>query len=830
MSSEKKTSKKEAGFEGMVKELKQQLTEQVRCLDTRADTQAALLFELQDFFRRRADLELEYSRNLDKLHKSLSQRHKDLKQRRDQAHLFSSYSCWQQLIQQTRHESRDRATIGDVYSTVVPQKLARLGDDLLRVHKRCRQVCTDSHEELLKLINELQAATKTYNMYYAQFSTAEGKLQYVVNQKAKLEVNLPEEKLEKSRKFRLVEKEIVKRRNKYQDTRLQALRARNDFILCLEAANAAVQHYFVDDLPDALDCADTGVHAALGRALLMATDAQEGTIDGLRQGVEALTRAVSALDARLDKQRFIEANNASFMLPKKFEFVPYKGDIMSRYDVDPAILDETRLRYDALGRRIEALRTATDEQWKTMETAERSLLEMAGTAEIDCRGLFQSPSAPRPTETALAKQRGDQLETGQFYVTKFAEFVADSNLLARLQVKRELLRSGLSEHAPELERSGRAVCPPPPRRKRLGRAPADGQPRLFGGSLSEYLEQSGQDIPLIVRSCVRVINLYGLHHQGIFRVSGSQVEINNFRDSFERGEDPLADVSDASDINSVAGVLKLYLRELREPFFPTQYFDQCMEIAQLGSSDDQTARLRELVSALPRAVQLVMRYLFAFLSHLSEFSDENMMEPYNLAICFGPTLLPIPESKDQVQYQNLVNELMKHIILCHDGIFACDGGPVYEKYISRGPTEAEEIGEAPSETAAQLDGAELEPPSEDEGEQLEAVAQFDFSARSPRELSFRCGDVLTLYRQVSSDWWRGAFRGQDGLVPDKYIMLRIRDEERTSGSESGSQPRASVSSEPARSASRSARSSTSTLSTASSSSVLEHAEVLETSV
>ncbi|XP_037084604.1 SLIT-ROBO Rho GTPase-activating protein 1-like, partial [Pollicipes pollicipes] len=134
-----------------------------------------------------------------------------------------------------------------------------------------------------------------------------------------------------------------------------------------------------------------------------------------------------------------------------------------------------------------------------METAERSLLEMAGTAEIDCRGLFQSPSAPRPTETALAKQRGDQLETGQFYVTKFAEFVADSNLLARLQVKRELLRSGLSEHAPELERSGRAVCP-----------------------LSEYLEQSGQDIPLIVRSCVRVINLYGLHHQGIFRVSGSQ--------------------------------------------------------------------------------------------------------------------------------------------------------------------------------------------------------------------------------------------------------------------------------------------------------------------
>ena len=71
-----------------------------------------------------------------------------------------------------------------------------------------------------------------------------------------------------------------------------------------------------------------------------------------------------------------------------------------------------------------------------------------------------------------------------------------------------------------------------------------------------------------------------MHHQGIFRVSGSQVEINNFREAFAREEDPLADITDASDINSVAGVFKLYLRELREPIFPTIYFEQCMEIGR----------------------------------------------------------------------------------------------------------------------------------------------------------------------------------------------------------------------------------------------------------
>ena len=57
------------------------------------------------------------------------------------------------------------------------------------------------------------------------------------------------------------------------------------------------------------------------------------------------------------------------------------------------------------------------------------------------------------------------------------------------------------------------------------------------------------------------------------------MEINNFREAFEKGDDPLSDISDANDINSVAGVLKLYLRELREPVFSVQYFDQFMELA-----------------------------------------------------------------------------------------------------------------------------------------------------------------------------------------------------------------------------------------------------------
>ena len=43
------------------------------------------------------------------------------------------------------------------------------------------------------------------------------------------------------------------------------------------------------------------------------------------------------------------------------------------------------------------------------------------------------------------------------------------------------------------------------------------------------------------------------------------------------GEDALSDVVDASDMNSIAGVLKLYFRELREPLFPLHLFDALVE-------------------------------------------------------------------------------------------------------------------------------------------------------------------------------------------------------------------------------------------------------------
>ena len=62
-------------------DIRQQLSDELKCLDLRVDAHVSLLAEIQDFYRRRSEVELEYSRGLDKLVRQIMARHKTEKQK-----------------------------------------------------------------------------------------------------------------------------------------------------------------------------------------------------------------------------------------------------------------------------------------------------------------------------------------------------------------------------------------------------------------------------------------------------------------------------------------------------------------------------------------------------------------------------------------------------------------------------------------------------------------------------------------------------------------------------------------------------------------------------
>uniref|UniRef100_A0A672ICE1 SLIT-ROBO Rho GTPase-activating protein 1 n=1 Tax=Salarias fasciatus TaxID=181472 RepID=A0A672ICE1_SALFA len=787
MSSQAKVKKDKeiiAEYETQVKEIRNQLVEQFRCLEQQSESRLQLLQDLQEFFRRKAELQLEYSRGLDKLAERYSSKIRTSREK-DQ-NLLSTVNCWYLVLDQTRRESRDHATLSDIYNNNVIVRLAHVGEDVIRLFKKSKDIGVQMHEELVKVTNELYTVMKTYHMYHTESLSAESKLKEAEKQEEKhigkandISSSLlrygHDERPQRRSSVKKMEKMKEKRQAKYSENKLKCTKARNDYLLNLAATNALVAKYYIHDVSDMIDCCDLGYHASLARTMRTYLSAEYSLETSRHEGLDLLEGAVDAMDIRGDKLKFMDTHCQIFCPPARFDYQPHMGDEVCQVSAQQPVQTELLMRYHQLQSRLATLKIENEEVRKTLDATMQTLQDMLTVEDFDVSEAFQHSQSTESVKSAssdsymskanISKRRANQHETEGFYFTKYKEYLNGSNLIVKLQAKHDLLKQTLGEG------ETRNVL-----RMRKCRPRSFFNHKLFNGNMEAFIQDSGQPIPVVVESCIRYINLYGLQQQGIFRVPGSQVEVNDIKNAFERGEDPLVDDQSDHDINSVAGVLKLYFRGLENPLFPKERFLDLISTTKVDSGAERAHHLQQIIVTLQRPVIIVMRYLFAFLNHLSQYSDENMMDPYNLAICFGPTLMPIPDDQDPVACQAHVNEVIKTVIIHHEAIFPTLrelDGPVYEKCMAGG----EEYCESPHSEPGTLDEIDngTGPNTSDE-EQIEAIAKFDYVGRSPRELSFKKGASLLLYLRASEDWWEGRHNGVDGLIPHQYIVVQDMDD------------------------------------------------------
>ncbi|XP_045239682.1 rho GTPase-activating protein 4 isoform X5 [Macaca fascicularis] len=813
----------QAEYETQVKEMRWQLSEQLRCLELQGELRRELLQELAEFMRRRAEVELEYSRGLEKLAERFSSRGGRLGSSREhqsfrkEPSLLSPLHCWAVLLQHTRQQSRESAALSEVLAGPLAQRLSHIAEDVGRLVKKSRDLEQQLQDELLEVVSELQTAKKTYQAYHMESVNAEAKLREAERQEEKRAGRSvptttaaateagPLRKSSLKKGGRLVEK----RQAKFMEHKLKCTKARNEYLLSLASVNAAVSNYYLHDVLDLMDCCDTGFHLALGQVLRSYMAAESRTQASQVQGLGSLEEAVEALDPSGDKAKVLEVHATIFCPPLRFDYHPHDGDEVN----------------------------------KTLKATLQALLEVVASDDGDVLDSFQtSPSTESlkstssdPGSRQAGRRRGQQQETETFYLTKLQEYLSGRSILAKLQAKHEKLQEALQRgDKEEREMSWTQYTQRKFQKSRHPRPSSQYNQRLFGGDMEKFIQCSGQPVPLVVESCIRFINLNGLQHEGIFRVSGAQLRVSEIRDAFERGEDPLVEGCTAHDLDSVAGVLKLYFRSLEPPLFPPDLFSELLASSELEATAERVEHVSRLLWRLPAPVLVVLRYLFNFLNHLAQYSDENMMDPYNLAVCFGPTLLPVPAGQDPVALQGRVNQLVQTLILQPDRVFpplTSLPGPVYEKCMA--PPSASCLGYTlgaaegmggplekspphPPCSALNLRDAQLESLGADNEPELEAemlaqeddlegvveaVACFAYTGRTAQELSFRRGDVLRLHERASSDWWRGEHNGVRGLIPHKYITLPEGAEKQVVGAgpqtagESGSSPEGLLASE-----------------------------------
>uniref|UniRef100_A0A452HJW7 SLIT-ROBO Rho GTPase-activating protein 2 n=1 Tax=Gopherus agassizii TaxID=38772 RepID=A0A452HJW7_9SAUR len=740
--------------------IRTQLIEQLKCLDQQCELRVQLLQDLQDFFRKKAEIEMDYSRNLEKLAERFlakTRSTKDQQFKKDQ-NVLSPVNCWNLLLNQVKRESRDHTTLSDIYLNNIIPRFVQVSEDSGRLFKKSKEVGLQLQEDLMKVLNELYTVMKTYHMYNADSISAQSKLKEAEKQEEKQigkSVKFEEKHVRRS-SVKKIEKMKEKRQAKYTENKLKAIKARNEYLLALEATNASVFKYYIHDLSDLIDVSVL----LLGLMSFPLTPLCASP---------SLTPFLNSCDPKDGETPLFPSYTCIFCLSRLGKI--YQGASflqVSQLCAQQPVQSELVQRCQQLQSRLSTLKIENEEVKKTMEATLQTIQDIVTIEDFDVSDCFQYSNSMESVKStvsetfmskpSIAKRRANQQETEQFYFTKMKEYLEGRNLITKLQAKHDLLQKTLGE-----SKSGTRF----------------------------------QAIPLVVESCIRFISRHGLQHEGIFRVSGSQVEVNDIKNAFERGEDPLAGDQNDHDMDSIAGVLKLYFRGLEHPLFPKEIFHDLIACVTMDNLQERALHIRKVLLSLPKTTLIVMRYLFAFLSHLSQFSEENMMDPYNLAICFGPTLMSVPEGHDQVSCQAHVNELIKTIIIQHENIFPGLReleGPVY----SRGGS-TEDYCESPhGETASAEDSvqdiAAEHHTSDDECEPIEAIAKFDYIGRTARELSFKKGASLLLYQRASDDWWEGRHNGIDGLIPHQYIV--VQDTEDGSSERSSPKSEIEINSEP----------------------------------
>nr|XP_042710170.1 SLIT-ROBO Rho GTPase-activating protein 1 isoform X4 [Chrysemys picta bellii] len=455
-----------AEYESQVKEIRAQLIEQQKCLEQQTEMRVQLLQDLQDFFRKKAEIETEYSRNLEKLAERFmakTRSTKDHQQYKKDQNLLSPVNCWYLLLNQVRRESKDHATLSDIYLNNVIMRFMQISEDSTRMFKKSKEIAFQLHEDLMKVLNELYTVMKTYHMYHAESISAESKLKEAEKQEEKqigrsgdpvFHIRL-EERHQRRSSVKKIEKMKEKRQAKYSENKLKSIKARNEYLLTLEATNASVFKYYIHDLSDLIDCSDLGYHASLNRALRTYLSAEYNLETSRHEGLDIIENAVDSLEPRSDKQRFMEMYPTAFCPPMKFEFQSHMGDEVCQVSAQQPVQAELMLRYQQLQSRLATLKIENEEVKKTTEATLQTIQDMVTIEDYDVSECFQHSRSTESVKStvsetymskpSIAKRRANQQETEQFYFMKFREFLEGSNLITKLQAKHDLLHRTLGE-------------------------------------------------------------------------------------------------------------------------------------------------------------------------------------------------------------------------------------------------------------------------------------------------------------------------------------------------------------------------------------------------
>lgn len=139
-------------------------------------------------------------------------------------------------------------------------------------------------------------------------------------------------------------------------------------------------------------------------------------------------------------------------------------------------------------------------------------------------------------------------------------------------------------------------------------------------------------VPFLINCCVREVEKRGINEVGIYRLSGSTSDVQRLRRVFENDPFEAEQLLREVDINAVAHLLKLYLRELPEALFTDQLYPDLFEALSQPEPEEKSARLLALFQRLPAINRNIVMHLIDHMVVINRHEEHNKVKMYFIDI------------------------------------------------------------------------------------------------------------------------------------------------------------------------------------------------------
>ncbi|KAL9641563.1 hypothetical protein ABK040_013483 [Willaertia magna] len=164
-------------------------------------------------------------------------------------------------------------------------------------------------------------------------------------------------------------------------------------------------------------------------------------------------------------------------------------------------------------------------------------------------------------------------------------------------------------------------------------------------------------LPDICFKCISRLYARNLTTEGLFRVPGNKNRMRAYEIQFDQNPDQDIQFSQGEDEHTIAGLLKLFLRELPEPPIPHALYGQVLQLDKISDKNEKVEQVREIMAKLPKHNYNLLQCMCCLLHRITMFSHINLMKETNLAIVFGAVFAYPPSSQHVSKQQFLTQHL-----------------------------------------------------------------------------------------------------------------------------------------------------------------------------